>query len=118
MYMRDDQLYNAGVGVFFDAPSWFHEDYYAFLLLERIIGQYSMEKNGLNHINDISKQYSMLEGVVGAFPDVTKVQAIYSPYRDCGLFGTYCYGNEVFVRQMTHVGLFIGPSYGQYVYYY
>merc|ERR1711903_15063 len=30
MYMRDDEMYNSAIGVFYDAPGWTHEDYYAF----------------------------------------------------------------------------------------
>jgi len=113
--MRDDELYNASIGVFYDAPSWFHEDYYSFLLLERLMGSYQLDKNGLSHLNDYSKQYSMLEGWCAAMPDVHKAQAIYSPYRDCGLFGTFITGNEVFTKQMAYTGIFIPASYGEYV---
>jgi processing peptidase subunit beta len=112
MFMRDDELYNAGVGVFYDAPSWFHEDYYACLLLERIIGTYNFERNGQSHLNDPFKQYSTFESYMGNMPDVTKGLSIYSPYRDCGLFGTYMYGNEVFSRYMAYAGIYIPAHYG------
>ena len=115
MFMRDDELYNSSIGVFYDAPHWSHEDYYAFMLLERIIGSYQMNRNGNSHLNDVTKQYSMFEAWCGMLPDVTRGQAIYSPYRDCGLFGTFLYGNEVFTRMMTYTGVFIPASYGQYV---
>ena len=117
MFMRDDELYNSAVGVFYEAPSWYHEDYYAFLLLERIIGSYSMDRNGPAHLNDPSKQYSTLHGYLGSLPDVQRAQAIFSPYRDCGLFGTYLHGNEVFTRAMAYTGIFIPASYGVYVTY-
>lgn len=32
-YMRDDQMAQSNVGVFFEAPSWHDEDFYSFLLL-------------------------------------------------------------------------------------
>lgn len=115
MFMRDDELYNSSVGVFYDAPHWSHEDYYSFMLLERIIGSYQMNVNGQANLNDVTKQYSMLEGWLGNFPDVTRAQAIYSPYKDCGLFGTFVYGNEVFTRMMAYTGVFIPASYGTYV---
>ena len=57
----------------------------------------------------------MFEAWCANFPDVTRGQAIYSPYRDCGLFGTFLYGNEVFSRMMAYTGVFIPASYGQYV---
>ncbi len=114
--MRDDELYNAGVGVFFDAPSWYHEDYYAFLLLERIFGDYQIDKHGSAHVNNAKKQYRLSELWLSQLPDVTKAQSIYSPYRDCGLFGNYFYGNEVHVRHMTYTGLALPPYYGYYVY--
>ena len=58
MYMRDDEMYNSSVGVFYDAPGWTHEDYYAFMLLERMIGQFQVDRNGQAHLNDYNKQYS------------------------------------------------------------
>lgn len=33
MFIRDDEMVNSNVGVFYDAPSWKDEDFYAFLLL-------------------------------------------------------------------------------------
>ena len=115
MFMRDDELYNAGIGVFYDAPSWYHEDYYAFLLLERIFGDYQIDKHGAAHVNNPKKQYRLSELWLSHLPDVTKAQSIYSPYRDCGLFGNYFYGNEVHVRHMVYTGLALPPVYGYYV---
>jgi len=40
--MRDDEMYNANVGVFYDAPSVNHEDYYSFQLLRHMIGDYDI----------------------------------------------------------------------------
>jgi processing peptidase subunit beta len=115
MLMRDDENYNAGIGVFYDAPSWHHEDYYAFLLMERIIGSYSADRNGPARLNDPNKQYSTLEATMGARPDISKACGIYTPYRDCGLFGMYLYGNEVWNRYMTYQGISQPANYGLYM---
>jgi processing peptidase subunit beta len=115
MMMRDDENYNAGIGVFFDAPSWNHEDYYAFLLMERITGNYSADRNGYARLNDPIKQYSTLEANMADRPDISKACAIYTPYRDCGLFGTYFFGNEVWVRYMAYQGLSMPANYGLYM---
>jgi hypothetical protein len=115
MFMRDDELYNASVGVFYDAPSWTHEDYYAFMLLERMLGQYQLDRNGVAHLNSTKKQYSMLETFCGSMVDMQKAVGIYSPYKDCGLFGSFFHGNECWVRQMTYTGIFIPAAYGQYI---
>jgi hypothetical protein len=40
MFVRDDEMINSNVGVFYDAPSWKHEDFYAFLLLQRMFGSF------------------------------------------------------------------------------
>ena len=117
MFMRDDELYNSSIGVFFDAPSWSHEDYYAFMLLERILGNYQCDVNGLANLNDVTKQYSTLEGWCGSLPDVQRANGIYSPYKDSGIFGTFIHGNEVWTRQMAYAGLYIPSSFGLYVSY-
>jgi hypothetical protein len=115
MFMRDDELYNSSVGAFFDAPSWSHEDYYAFMLFERILGNYQCDRNGVAHLNTVEKQYSTFEFHLGALPDVHKGVGTYSPYRDCGLFGSFFQGNEVFTKQMAYTGLSIPPTWGVYV---
>lgn len=115
MFMRDDELYNSAVGVFYDAPSWSHEDYYTFMLLERMIGDYQMDKHSVSNLNHVQKQYRMFETWLGQLPDVQKGVGIYSPYRDCGLFGSFFYGSEVFTRQMTYSGIFIPSAYGTFV---
>jgi len=115
MFMRDDEFYNLGCGVYYDAPSWHHEDYYAFLLMERVVGNFSLDRNGPARLNDSSKQYSTLEYAVVANPDITKVQTTYMPYRDCGLFGMYFYGNEVFSRYMCYFGTAMPANYGLYM---
>jgi processing peptidase subunit beta len=33
LFIRDDEMVNSNVGVFYDAPSWKHKDFYAFLLM-------------------------------------------------------------------------------------
>jgi hypothetical protein len=33
MFIRDDEMVNSSVGVFYDAPGWKDQDFYSFLLL-------------------------------------------------------------------------------------
>jgi hypothetical protein len=54
LFIRDDEMVNSNVGVFYDAPSWKHEDFYAFLLLQRIFGNYSIDRHA-EHLNDVKK---------------------------------------------------------------
>jgi len=51
MFMRDDEMANCNIGVFFEAPSWSHEDYYAFLLFQRLLGEYTQDKYTGAHLN-------------------------------------------------------------------
>ena len=50
--IRDDEMYNSNVGVFYDAPSVKHQDYYSFLLLKNMFGSYRIDKNA-EHLNDV-----------------------------------------------------------------
>jgi len=43
LMIRDDEMVNSNVGVFYDAPSAKHEDYYSFLLLKHMFGQYRID---------------------------------------------------------------------------
>ena len=112
--MRDDEMYNSNVGVFYDAPGRKHPDYYAFELLKRIFGTYRLDKNA-EHLNDVAKQYNALHGMLGDLPDVTIHNSHYFAYSDCGIFGNYFFGNEVFTRQMNYCGMALNTIYGHYM---
>lgn len=55
----------------------------------------------------MSKQYNSMHALLGDLVDVTRQDAYYLHYSDCGLFGNYFFGNEVFTRQMNYCG--VGP---------
>lgn len=99
--MRDDEMINSNVGVFYDAPSMRDPDYYAFELLKRVFGSYNIEENA-EHLNDVLKQYNSLHALIGDLPDVTRHKSHYFAYSDCGIFGHYFFGNEIFTRQMNY----------------
>lgn len=112
--MRDDEMYNSNVGVFYDAPGRSHPDYYAFELLKRVFGTFRLDKNA-EHLNDVAKQYNALHGMIGDLPDVTIHNSHYFAYSDCGIFGNYFFGNEVFTRQMNYCGMVLNTVYGHYM---
>lgn len=112
--MRDDEMYNSNVGVFYDAPSMKDNDYYSFELLKRVFGTYNIQKNG-EHLNDVAKQYNALHTLIGDLPDVTIHRSHYFAYSDCGIFGNYFFGNEVFTRQMNYCGMVLNTIYGHYM---
>lgn len=114
MFMRDDEMYNANVGVFYDAPGVKHEDYYSFLLLKHMIGNYDISYHAA-HLNSMNKQYNATHNLLGDLVDVTKQNCHYFAYSDCGLWGSYLFGNEVFVRQMNWVGLAAPTFYSDFV---
>lgn len=41
LFMRDDEMMNSNVGVFYNAPGWYDPDFYSFLLLQRVFSGYS-----------------------------------------------------------------------------
>jgi processing peptidase subunit beta len=51
LMIRDDEMYNSNIGVFYDAPSARDEDYYSFRLLQNLFGTYRIDKNA-EHLND------------------------------------------------------------------
>ena len=114
MMIRDDELENSCIGVFYDAPSWMHEDYWAFLLLERIFGSYSVDQHA-DQLNDPRKQYNTFHAFLAQYPDVIKQQAIYNPYVDCGIFGNYFLANEAHTKQMNYAGLRFPTKFADYI---
>lgn len=71
MMIRDDEMVNSSIGVFYDAPSWKHPDFYSFLLLQRVFGSYEINRNA-EHLNDVSKQYNAMHTLLGELVDVTR----------------------------------------------
>jgi hypothetical protein len=114
MFIRDDEMYNSNVGVFYDAPSIKHQDYYAFLLLKHMFGSFRIDKHA-EHLNDVKKQYNSMHALLGDLPDVTMAESHYFAYSDCGLFGNYFFGNEVFTRQMNYCGVCLPTIYSHYL---
>jgi len=114
MFVRDDEMYNSNVAVFYDAPSVKHEDFYAFLLLKHMFGSYRIDKHA-EHLNDVKKQYNSMHALLGDLPDVTMAESHYFPYSDSGMFGNYFFGNEVFTRQMNYCGTCLPTIYGHYL---
>lgn len=114
LFIRDDEMYNSNVGIFYDAPSIKHEDYYAFLLLKNLFGSYRIDDN-TGHLNDVHKQYNSMHSLVGDLVDVTRADSHYFAYSDCGIFGNYFFGNEVFTRQMNYCGVCLPTIYGHYI---
>ena len=114
LFIRDDEMVNSNVGVFYDAPSIKDEDYYSFLLLQHMIGDYRIDKNA-EHLNDVKKQYNSMHAMLGDLVDVTRSDAIYNAYSDCGIWGNYFFGNEVFTRQMNYCGVCMPTIYSHYL---
>ena len=114
LMMRDDEMYNANVGVFFDAPGRKDPDYYAFLLMQHMIGNYRIDKH-TEHCNDTLKQYNGMHVMLGDLVDVTLADCEYKAYSDCGLWGNYIFGNEVFTRNMNFTGVHIPVNWGEFV---
>lgn len=112
--IRDDEMVNSNVGVFYDAPSAKHEDYYSFLLLKHMFGSYRIDENS-GHLNDVAKQYNSMHSLLGNLVDVTRADCEYYAYSDTGIFGNYFFGNEIFTRQMNYCGVCLPTIYSHYL---
>lgn len=107
-------MQNQSLGVFFDAPSWRDPDFFAFLLLQRVFGNFT---SGLHteNIMDLKSQGNMMHNFCGTVPDLEQYDAIYSPYSDCGIFGHYFNGDPRFTQQMSYLGGNIGEIFSEYL---
>jgi predicted Zn-dependent peptidase len=114
LFIRDDEMVNSNVGVFYDAPSVKHQDYFSFLLLQHMFGDYRIDKHA-GHLNDVKKQYNSMHVLLGDLVDVTRADCQYLAYSDCGVFGNYFFGNEVFTRQMNYCGVCLPTIYSHYL---
>lgn len=51
MFMRDDELANLNIGVFFEAPSYTDPDFFAMHVFKNILGEYRADKYTGKHLN-------------------------------------------------------------------
>jgi len=51
MMMRDDEMANVNVGVFFEAPSWKDKDMLSMHLIKTLLGEYRADKFTGAHLN-------------------------------------------------------------------
>ena len=107
LYVRDEMMQTQNLGVFFDAPSWKDEDFYAFLLLQRLFGNYSAEMVH-ESLGDVQTQYNIMHDYCKEIPNLERYDSIFSPYSDCGIFGHYFQGEPKFDQHMSYVGGIIG----------
>lgn len=114
LFARDDEMVNSNVGVFYDAPTFKDPDYYGFLLLQHMFGDYRIDKNA-EHLNDVKKQYNSMHALLGDLVDVTRADSLYYAYSDCAIFGNYFFGNEVFTRQMNYCGVCLPTIYSHFL---
>jgi len=79
-----------------------------------MFGDYSIDKNA-EHLNDVKKQYNSMHALLGDLVDVTRAESLFLSYSDCGIFGNYFYGNEVFTRQMNYCGVCLPTIYSHFL---
>ena len=114
LFVRDDEMVNSNIGVFYDAPTFNHPDYPGFLLLQHMFGRYEIDKHA-EHLNTVHKQYNSMHALLGDLPDVTMAQSHYFTYSDSALFGNYFFGNEIFTRQMNYCGVCLPTIYSHFL---
>jgi processing peptidase subunit beta len=85
--IRDDDVDLAHCGIFYQAPSWNNEDFYAFQVLQRIMGDYRPPRDSI--INHPHLQYNWLHTWFGELEDFGEHDSYFLPYSDVGLFGHY-----------------------------
>lgn len=114
MFVRDDEMVNSNVVVYYDAPSVKDPDYYGFLLLKHMFGSFRIDQHA-EHLNDTKKQYNSMHSLLGDLVDVTMAESLFHSYSDSGLFGNYFFGNEVFTRSMNYCGVCLPTIYSHYM---
>lgn len=50
LFMRDDEMTNANVGIFFKAPTWKDPEFFSMFLFRELMGDYRVDKN-FQHLN-------------------------------------------------------------------
>lgn len=98
--IRDDDVDMTHCGIFYLAPGWNHEDYFAFQLLQRIMGDYKPERD--SKINHPHLQYNNLHKWLGEMEDFGGHNSYYCSYSDVGLFGHYAASLDMSAYLVPH----------------
>ncbi|CAG9328560.1 unnamed protein product [Blepharisma stoltei] len=98
--IRDDDVDLAHMGIFFQAPSWNHEDFYAFQMLVRLCGDYVPERDSI--INHAWLQYNYFHTWFGEIEDFGGHSNHYFPYSNAAIWGHY--------TQSLDLSAFISPQ--------
>lgn len=114
LYVQDEMLQNQSLGVFFDAPSWRDPDFFAFLLFQRIFGNFNQEM-AAEHLADVNGQQNIMHDFLLKVPDLERYDAIYSPYSDCGIFGHYFFANPKYTQHLSYIGGIMGEIFSEYL---
>ena len=56
-----------------------------------------------------------MHALLGDLVDVTRSDSLYYAYSDCGIWGNYFFGNEVFTRQMNYSGVLLPTVYSHHL---
>lgn len=113
--IRDDEMANVNVAVFFNAPSYTNEDFWAFHMLNNLMGEYNEFKHTGVNLNAADRQYSQMHTLLGNLPDISIQKSFYMPGGDHGLFGSYLHGNEVHAPQMMMVSQAVSTEYAYHI---
>lgn len=113
-FVKPDLLENPpdgiNVGVFYEAANWKDQDYYAFLILQRLIGdkpQHELEAKIF--VQDAST--NIFQNKLAGYNDILFQQSLFTPYMDCGLFGNYFYGDPDSFEDMMDLTKWIVEKY-------
>jgi len=112
MFMRDDEMANLNVTMFFNAPTYTNEDYWAMRFMNVLMGEYREDLHTGANLNATDRQYSELHKMLGNLPDISIHKSFYEPSGDNALFGSYLHGNEVHGPQMLYVSQLVASEYG------
>jgi len=110
LYIHLNQTPLLGIGIFFNAPNWNNKDYFNFVLLERLFGQYNgIENNILNSRNN----NNALEFIFSKYPNILKFKSFYNPYKENGIFGMLFLSNGMLINGCENLINFILKVYSK-----
>lgn len=115
MFIRDDEMANVNTSVMFRAPSYKDEDYWAFQVFQKLVGEYTEDKYTGANLNATDRQYSTFHTHLGNLPDISIHKSFYFPMSDTGLFGSYLHGNEVHAPQMLFMSQLLTSDYSAHL---
>ena len=81
------------MGIFWEVPGWRDEDFFPFLLLQKVLGNFN-QTTYQETMHDVQIQNNTAFEFMRLIPDLVRYDGQFCPFSDVGIFGHFFQGDS------------------------